>query len=83
MLIIFVQIHAVTAHVDDWLKLSNYEKRLGCFSEQTFESVHHDFGRLWLTSYQIRDIHSPKYGDKLRRCVLRYNSRHIPLPADL
>jgi len=75
------KVHAICAHVAEWCELSGCG--LGKFSEESFESAHYDFNRIWRDSYQIRDMKNPRYKSQHLQAVLRFNSGHIPIPEDL
>ena len=67
------KIHAVFYHVPDFCRSVN--KSLGFFSEQTTESVHHDFNETW-KKYKVSK-RKPIYETRLLRAVCEYNSLHL------
>lgn len=68
------KVHAVMHHIKDFC--NNTGKGLGPWSEQTSESVHHDFCQTW-EKYKIRRSDHPNYGKKLLDAVRFYNSQHL------
>ena len=72
-----LKLHILFDHVIPWIERT--KRALGWFSEQSFESAHHDFHKLWTESYKISDMKDSKYGYQLRRrCVLHFASSHVP-----
>lgn len=67
------KIHAVFFHVVDFCEKTG--KGLGFYSEQPFESVHHDFNETW-KRHKVRANH-PEFGNRLSRAVCDYNSHHV------
>ena len=49
---------------------------LGLWSEQAGESIHRVFLKYW-EKYKTNNIHDPAYGDKLKRAVVEFSSRHF------
>ena len=45
-------------------------------SEQTAESLHHDFKTVW-KNVEVRDLNYPEFGEKLLKAVIMYNSQHL------
>ena len=60
------KVHAVFFHVEDFCASVN--DGLGPWSEQSSESVHHDFGVLW-QDFKVKSIDHPNYRTKLLSCV--------------
>ena len=69
------KLHILFSKVIPWCEKT--ERGLGCHSEQSFETAHHDFYSLW-GSYKVSDIENPNYGKRLLRCVLHFVSSHVP-----
>lgn len=67
------KVHAIFFHVKQFCKTFGFG--LGFFSEQAFESVHHDFQKTW-QDFKVLD-ENPNYGIKLLRAVCVYNCRHL------
>jgi len=72
-----VKFHAISAHVED--VCLKRKAGLSSVSEQSLESAHHDYIRLWNSSYRINDVTNPRYREALMKCTLQYNARHIPM----
>jgi hypothetical protein len=70
------KIHCILVHVPQFLA-DKGGKGLGVWSEQASESVHYDFGNLWVGGSYKRALCHADYASKLFRCVVTYNSRHI------
>ena len=68
------KVHAVLFHVPEFCTLKN--QGLGPWSEQTSESVHHDFAIIW-QNYKIRSTDNPSYAKKFLAAVSRYNSQRL------
>lgn len=67
------KLHAIFYHVEDFCKEIN--AGLGCYSEQSFESVHSDFAKTWM-KYKVTTSHQ-YFSKQLLRAVQEYNSRHL------
>ena len=72
--------HILFRHITDFLKHVGSSgdgpvAGLGVFSEQAFESVHHDFAQT-LQHYSVSSSND-KFGQKLLRAVCHYNSQRI------
>ena len=48
---------------------------LGFYSEQSVESIHHDWKTFW-EKYKVPDDH-PKYLSQLYKAVIAYNAKHL------
>ena len=68
------KVHAVIFHVPEFC--TQKSMGLGPWSEQTSESIHHDFKLTWI-NYLIKDLEHPRYGDNLLRALQMYNSQHL------
>lgn len=67
------KVHAVFDHVGEFCARKN--TALAKYAEQASESVHHDFKDEW--KHFKCDRSSENYAKRLRRCVVRYNSKHV------
>lgn len=67
------KVHTIFFHDKEFC--NHFGVGLGFFSEQAFESVHHDFNQTWI-NYKVNSTND-KYGSKLLRCVCIYNSSHL------
>jgi hypothetical protein len=77
------KVHAVTVHVPQFLSMTNASlnspsaaRGLGFWSEQSVESSHHDFSRLWTQCYRVNNSNA-EYPKRLRKCIVVYCSRHL------
>ena len=68
------KVHAVYHHVSEFCKLTN--KGLAPWSEQTTESLHHDFNQIW-QGFKVCDTDHKDYGSRLRNAIVMYNSQHL------
>jgi len=73
------KIHILLEHVIPWCQ--EKKRGLGSYSEQSFETAHHDFYRLWEDRFKVSSRWNPTYGPRLLKCVLVFATSHIP--ADL
>ena len=67
------KVHAVFEHVGEFCKRKN--EGLAKYAEQASESVHHDFKTEW-ERFKYDMSHS-MYPERLRSCVVTYNSKHL------
>ena len=68
------KIHAVMFHVEEFCSLTG--RGLAPWSEQTSESIHHDFKDIW-EDFNVKSVENPVYGDHLLRAVETYNGQHV------
>ena len=68
------KLHALVYHVGEFCLLTG--RGVGPWSEQTGESIHHDFSKTW-EKCKIKDIDHPLYGEQLLKAVIMYNSQHL------
>lgn len=68
------KVHAVFFHVADFCESKN--RGLGPWSEQSTESVHHDFSSLW-EDFKVRSFNHPNFKFKFLAGVCAYNGRHL------
>ena len=68
------KLHILYHHVGQFIQQTR--KPLGLFSEQSAESLHHDFEGQWNGRFK-RDMSHPDYQSQLLNCVVEYNSKHI------
>jgi len=68
------KLHSIFHHVPEFC--DKFDKGLGLFSEQSFESLHHNFQQTW-NNYKVNNLRHPSYGERLLRAVSTFNSRHI------
>ena len=66
------KVHAVLVHVPQFLD-QNPGHGLGLWSEQASESVHYDFGDLWVNSSYKRSLTHKDYAEQLLKGVVTYN----------
>lgn len=68
------KVHAVFHHIAEFCQIK--QMGLAHWSEQTSESLHHDFAEAW-KNYKITDTAHPDYGNQLLKAVVMYNSSHL------
>ena len=68
------KIHAVMFHIEEFCTLTG--RGLAPWSEQTSESIHHDFKPTW-DNFKVKSVDNPKYSEHLLRAVQTYNGKHI------
>ena len=65
---------AMVYHVDEFCSLKG--PALAAWSEQTGESVHHDFIKAW-EKFKVKDKDHPLYGENLLKAMSMYNNQHL------
>ena len=68
------KVPAVMYHIEEFCEMKGMG--LAPWSEQTSESLHHDFNQSW-ENYKIKDTNHPSYGDRLLQAVQNYNSKNL------
>ena len=68
------KVHAVFFHISEFCDV--VKMGLSPWSEQTAESLHHDFKGMW-NSFKVRDTNHPEYGNRLLQSIIMYNSQHL------
>ena len=68
------KIHAVFYHIEEFCEYSGMG--LGPFSEQTAESLHHEFVKCW-ENFFVKDFDNPAYPDRFLAAVKVFNSLHL------
>ena len=68
------KVHAVFFHVAEFCDIVG--TGLGPWSEQTAESLHHDFSQIW-NNFKVADMDHPEYAKRLLDAVVMYNSQHL------
>ena len=68
------KIHAIFHHVSEFCSLTG--RGLAPWSEQTSESIHHDFSKTW-EKFKVKHIDNPLYKEHLLKAVKMYNSQHL------
>ena len=68
------KVHIIFRHLEEFFEVSKGRSGLGLFSEQHFESVHHDYARIW-ARFKVPRGH-PKYAERLQKALITYNSLH-------
>ena len=68
------KVHAIIHHIPDFCDM----KKMGLapWSEQTAESIHSDFNKVW-SNFIVRDTDNPEYGKRLLEAIVTYNSQHL------
>ena len=62
-------------HLEEYIEQEG-DVGLSLFSEQTGESLHSDYQKLW-SHYLVKNVEAPSYADRLLRATVAYNSGHI------
>eukprot|EP00090_Calanus_glacialis_P026415 TRINITY_DN41544_c0_g1_i1.p1 TRINITY_DN41544_c0_g1~~TRINITY_DN41544_c0_g1_i1.p1 ORF type:complete len:114 (-),score=20.05 TRINITY_DN41544_c0_g1_i1:59-400(-) len=70
------KVHILESHIVDFSEISGEEVGLGFFSEQGFETMHHDFKVLW-EKVKTGDISHEDFAERLLDCVCSYNAKHM------
>ena len=70
-----LKVHLLESHAVDFLKMKNEERGLGYYSEQAMESMHKELKSEW--GADKVDVKHPKYGENLKRTVVRINGKHL------
>ena len=65
------KVHAIFYHIEEFCDYSG--TGLGPNSEQTSESLHHEWKKTW-KDYNVRDTSNSKYGENLLKAVRKFNS---------
>ena len=68
------EVHAVIFHIAEFCEMTG--QGLGPWSEQTGESIHHDFKETW-KRYKVNNTDHDIYGENLLKAVCAYNSQHL------
>ena len=68
------KVHAVMFHIEEFCDMTG--KGLGPLSEQTSESLHHEFTESW-KKLKTKDRDHHLYGDKLLQAVQFFNSLNL------
>jgi len=71
---ITLKVHIFVSHFVQFLQGTGFDLSLA--SEQSHESLHHDFLREW-NRCGMKDDARPNFGSTLLSCIVRYNSNHI------
>ena len=68
------KIHAVFYHIEEFCEISGMG--LGPFSEQTSESLHHEFLKCW-ENFFVKDLDNPAYPEIFLSAVKVFNTLHM------
>ena len=68
------KVHAVMYHVEEFCEIKGMG--LSPWSEQTCESLHHDFNQVW-QNYKVKNRDHEEYGQRLLNAMQIYNSKHL------
>ena len=72
---ILLKVHIIEGHISEFLASKDNKHGLGKWSEQAFDSAHHDF-KAYLAK-DMTDSKSSSYGRKLLYANVCYNSKHL------
>ena len=67
--------HIIEEHISEFLASKDNKHGLGKWSEQAFESAHHDY-KAYLAK-EMTDSKSSTYGRELLHAIVCYNSKHL------
>ena len=67
-------IYTAMFHIIEFCKITG--RGLRPWSEQTGESVHHNFKETW-KKYKVNDTDREIFGENLLKAVTAYNSQHL------
>lgn len=68
------KVHAVFYHVEEFCEMT--DMGLGPWSEQTSESLHHEFTKCW-EKYMVKDQKNPLYKERLLQSVRMFNNLNL------
>lgn len=68
------KVHAVFHHIAEFCDV--VQMGLSPWSEQTAESLHSDFSKVW-NNFKVRNTDHPEYGQRLLKAIVTYNSQHL------
>ena len=68
------KVHAVFYHISEFCKYTGMG--LGPWSEQTSESLHHDFNLTW-KNYKVKNMDNSRYATELYKAVCMYNGKNL------
>lgn len=71
-----LKLHVLTDHVEQCLKFIKNNDGLGDYSEQSGESIHREFLKIWM-KYKISDISHESYPKRLLSSVIEFSSLNI------
>ena len=69
------KVHAVIFHIEEFCSLTG--RGLAPWSEQTVESMHHDFSETCWDNFKVKSMENPVYPDRLLQAVRTYNGQHV------
>ena len=68
------KVHSVCFHISEFCEL--VKMGLGPWGEQTCESIHSDFKKIW-ENYKIKSTEHGDYAQRLLDAIINYNSQHL------
>lgn len=71
-----LKIHVILSHVKEGFQYIDGNNGLGCWSEQSSESIHRDFLKFW-ERYKVNGLHRETYLSNLLKAVIEFSSLHI------
>lgn len=71
-----LKIHVILEHVDQSFSFIQDNNALGFWSEQSGESVHRDFLKIW-ELFKVSSIAHESYASQLLKAVTKYSSLHL------
>ena len=67
-----LKVHVLLAHLCEFIEKYSNGKGLGFYSKQTGEAIHQKFEPV-LNKYQIKNIFSEQYGQRLLKAVIEFS----------
>ncbi len=71
-----LKIHILIEHLEQCLNFLDEESGLGYWSEQSGESIHHEFSIYW-QRYKINEMNDESYPKRLKKAVIECSSLHL------
>lgn len=71
-----LKIHVILSHVKESLQFIEKNNGLGFWSEQSGESIHHEFLKFW-ARYKVSSIHHAAYLSNFLKAVIEFSSLHL------
>ena len=73
---ITLKLHVILAHIKECMDFFEYGQGLGAMSEQSGETINHEFDKIW-SKYKINTLTDSSYPTRLKRAVTEFSSFHL------